>query len=591
MKTKNLPRSLLIGGASSLLLIALLVGGFLAFSDRNGGAIDPSEETQANADTGDSNNISLDEFDLSQINSKETLFARRLALYNLVDSSDENTLSRLLGQTRHMPPGTLRRETEDAVVRKWASINPENVLTSMESMLSLRHRDLLPIVFEEWSRSDLKAAISYASQFGPANRKIVFDSIRASRTDIDDTKAMEIAGRLNLDFYASQQMFVRLSQSPIADPEESWNQFMQEHQNRLRGLRWFKNDYLRSIARALADSGGVDALHRVSESLTNANDRLIAIPPIVYALVKSDPQGALDFALSQQRDETSLTWSVASIWADADPKSALSAVSNIEEFQQRVYLQEAVIDRWCRTDPFALMKDLSNLPESSRQLAEEKARIAVAERSPQEATKTLLEIEDSSLRAKVAAQIASSWAKRDFDAALDWVHTEASLEPIRDQVVGEMLRVVTRTNPQLALDTALEQSVPKDAIGPEAAVISVVARYSPDAAIELLPVARNEATRVASLLAIGSQLIGWGTDESQDKAIQLVDQLNSDDARHEYLSVLMFRWDLEDLYDRLSQLPTLELQEQAASYILSNDRENLTVTQIRELESLVSKKD
>ncbi len=565
MKTKNLFRSLLIGGTCGLLLSALLVGGFLVFSDRNGGALDPIEEIQANADTSKgTDSISNDEFDLSEINGKETLFARRLALYNLVDESDENTLDRLFSQTRHMPQGTLRRETEAAVVRKWASINPKNVLASMEGMLGLRHRDLLPIVFEEWARSDLDAAISYASQYGPANRTIVFDSIRASRTDIDDTKAMEIAGRLNLDFYASQQMYVRLSQSPIVDPEESWNQFMQEHRNKLRSLRWFKTDYLKSIARALADSGGVDALHRVSESLTNANDRLIAIPPIVYALVKSDPQGALDFALDQQRDETGLIWSVASIWADADPKSALSAVSDIEEFQQRVYLQEAVIDRWCRTDPFALMKELSNLPENSRQLAEEKARIAVGERSPQEATKSLLEIEDSSLRAKVAAQIARSWAKRDLDAALDWVHSEESLEPMRDQVVGEMLREVTQTNPQLALDTALEQSVPKDAIGPEAEVISVLARYSPDAAVQLLPVARNEATRVASLLAIGSQLIGWGTEESHEKAIKLADQLDSDDARHEYLSVLMFRWDYEDLYNRLHQFPSLELKEQAA---------------------------
>ena len=545
---------------------------------------------QVEEDTDKAENISgYEVFNFADIRAKESLFTRRLAMYDLVDKADEEMLEQLFDRATQMPTGAFRREIEKAVVRKWATVSPQNVLKHIEGVVMLRYRELLSLVFKEWVRLDLDEAISHAIRFGSVTRQIIFDCIRDSLRDMDVNDLMSIAQKLDIEFYARQKIFQELAESEIDDPMEVWTQFVAENRNRFQLLNQYKRNYLMAVARAIGDRG-VDALYEASALLTNINDRMIVLPTIVYQVAQNDPQAALNFALAEVRDMTGMTWGVVSVWADSDPRAALTAVSEIEDLDLRIRLQRTVFDRWSAKDAISVLKELNNLPEGSRQLAEEIARVAVAEHSPEQATKWLQDIEDPNLRANVASQIAISWAKRNAAAALNWIESEHSLESIKDSLVRDVVRAVTLTDPQWALDTALEHSVPTDAIGLEAEILAEIARRDPDTALKLLPVARNEATKLAGLLSIGSHLVGR-THDSHDRAIELAEELSSDEDKNRYLSLLMFDFEYEDLYSMIDQFPTSDLREQAANLLLDNDKQNLSASQIEKLQTYQKKSE
>lgn len=589
MNSINRTKFLKIEGAAGFLVITSILWAFFTVTDRDNNVLQSIFPNQVVADTNDTTSNVNATFDLSDIRNKKTRFARKLAIFNLVDGADEKTLGQLFDQSTQMPSGSFRSEIERAIVRKWATVSPTNVLTHIEGIVMLRYRDLLPFVFYEWARYDLDEAVAYATRFGPATRQIVFDSIRDSLPDIDVSELTEIAQELNLDYYAIQEIYKDLAASEIKDPLEAWTQFFDEHQNRLSIHRRYRRDYILEIAKAIGDMG-VDAIYEAIALVPNVNDRLIVIPPMVYQVLEHDPQGALEFALAEETDIISLTWEVVTLWADFDPNAALTAVSAIEDLNRRVDLQSSVLDHWSENDPISLLKEINNLPESSRQIAEEKAWLAVAKRSPEQATSWLQEIEDLKMQASVASQIVTSWAKRDATAALNWINSERFLEPIKDTLFRNIVRSVTLTNTQWALDTALEYSVPTDTVGPEAEILAVIARYDPDAALKILPVARNEATKIAGLLSIGSHLVGASHD-SHDRAIKLADELSSDEDKNRYLSILIFDFEYEDLYSMIDQFPTSDLREQAANLILDNDKQNLSATQIEKLQAYQTKSE
>ena len=140
---------------------------------------------------------------------------------------------------------------------------------------------------------------------------------------------------------------------------------------------------------------------------------------------------------------TGMTWGVVWVWADSDPIAALTAVTAIEDFSRRDKLQRTVLDRWSAKDPISLLQETSNFPDSLRQLAEEKARVAMAERAPEQASKWLQEIEDPNIRAQVAAQIARNWAKHDATEVLEWIQSDRTLESMRDSLVRDVVREIT----------------------------------------------------------------------------------------------------------------------------------------------------
>ena len=229
MTPTNRTKYLLIGGAAGLIVIALALWAYFALTNHDDNAQDSNFSNQVVADVNESANSAAAEFDLSEIQNKETLFARRLAIYDLVDEADEKMLGQLFDQSTQMPSGSFRREIERAIVSKWATVSPQNVLTQLEGIAILRYRDLLSLVFEEWAQYDLDEAVSYATRFGPATRQIVFDSIRETLPDINFGDVMEIAQKLNLDFYATQKYFKELADSEIKNPMEAWTQFIDEH--------------------------------------------------------------------------------------------------------------------------------------------------------------------------------------------------------------------------------------------------------------------------------------------------------------------------------------------------------------------------
>ena len=569
-----------------IVVVASVVWTRFTFKDLKHSALYANSSEQVTADSSESENRGAAEFDFSEIKNKETLFERRLALFTLIDEAEEKTLGELFDQSMLMASSSFQRELSSTIVRKWASVSPQAILTHMEGITLLRYRDLLPLVFEEWARSDLDEAVSYAKKFGPDTRKIVFNCIREFLEGAEVNEVMEIAQKLNIEYYATHQMFRELARSEIDDPVAALAQFLDENRNRFRVLRDHKSNYLRAIADAIG-ALGADALYEASAMLTNANDRVSVIPRIVHRVAQHDPQGALEFVLADTQTITDMAWGVVLTWAKSDPSAALAAVSDIKNHTRRAYLVGTVLDQWSKDDPFSLLQELHDFPENTRQLAEEKARVAVAEHSPQEATEWLLEIEDLNKRASVASQMVKSWAKSDATAVLEWIQSDGDLASMRDRLVRDVVREVTMIDPQWAIDTALEYSVPDDAIGPEADFISVIAQYDPDTALKILPVARNETTKLAGLMSIGTHLTRR-TGDSYERAIELADQLSSEEDRHRYLSALMYQWEYKDLYNQIDHFPTSALKEQAASLILKNDKQNLSSDQIEKLESYLT---
>lgn len=538
-----------------------------------------------NSQSGDQNST----LNLERLGTVLSHFERKRLLYECLANAQEQELSQYLDKAKTILPVSLRVDIENVVIQQWASINPSEAITHVEHYPIVRYREFERIVFTEWILMDLQEAVRYVGELDLRSRQTIYEVIMNTFSDHSKLDLLQIAQQLDIEPIATELMFKVKAEQPIDDPRQTWIEFLDEYKHELLILSESQTLFLDRVIDSLLVQEPVEAFHFINESLTNIDEKMSILPDVIHRIVSIDPESAFKLALEQQRDESGILWDVVLIWADSDPITALSAVSEIENIELRRGLQQELMLVWAENDPYEALQAAYKFAshEDTHLLAEQLAEFSLASTTPEEALKQLHELDDQVVRTGLTRKIVSKWGLSGLSAALNWIKTEPSIQHMQSQLMTDLLRELTNTDPQTAMTIALAHPIENDQVGLEAEVIRALSYRDADAALEQIPKLRNERTRLQGLLAIGSQFLRRGDTKSIDRAMLLGSRLHSEVLQHQYVESLLPGWVIarqeQALFNRIESLPTQEIKAAAAQMLISSSSEQLTKNQIEKL--------
>lgn len=317
-----------------------------------------------------------------------------------------------------------------------------------------------------------------------------------------------------------------------------------------------------SIANSWMKESGLDVIQEISDSLSDSIVRNAVVKKILHTATQSDPQNALQYALelSDPLREIALS-AVASAWTNMNPIQALNYVSTIDSGSVRRQMLEKLVRSWAEHNPKAVLDEIELVPENLRNLGEREALLALARTAPEETVALLNGISDTELKLALTMELASNWSDLNLEAALEWAMSEDVLA--KDQVLTLILGKLARRDPKLALQTALSQPMDNSLFGLELSVLTEVAAFDLELAVEMLSQVRDGLTKFFSYSAVARRLVRNNQiDRVHDLALGL-----PEDERGAYYNRVVHQWAVsqpESLVDQLENLPSTEAKYEAA---------------------------
>ena len=555
---------LLCGAAIGALAVTAAVSGIQlgdASSNNDGGKIFPTngfkEPSSAESNLRESRSrtgeIGLDE--LAGIRNPDT---RSLGLQTLLDGASVSDLRGLLAETSGSLSGRIREEFQGTILEKLAIVDPQLAIRTIEDLQLEPEADFVSLIYQIWSITDLDLAVASASSLVEAWRNYAAEGILIAREDLPDLDRNRIAVKLVGEDFADSMLTILKIREPMDNPEAEWSEFMSKNQDRLGSLNIYEAIHAGTIAAELALSIGIDgAIARLEEALPTISSKVTAIRTVLFEISQQDPDRALEIAAGFTNEEY---YPIASTLvlqlAASNPQSALDTVATIEALGVRGRLQRDVVSSWAKSEPYDLVTALESLPENVRTFAQEQALVTIAGDSTERASQMLPDLKSFESQAKVADAILANWIKLDPVAAIEWARTDPRVGHLREHLLPSALAQLTMSDPTEAMRIALLEDAGSNGIGHEAVVIHHVARSSIEEALELLPKARDAATRVSALSLIGKTLVRGG---SAERAIELGRRLEQKNDRANYIRALASDLMIERpgwLADNLEALPT-----------------------------------
>jgi len=174
--------SLMIGGAivgsAATLAVVFLLPFFKGDSAKDWRAGIPSNILDNKSGT---TGTSVAVQDLEDILQFQTDFERKTALFGLLVNASESSLIEYLEESEKLDSPSLRRTTENVIVQKLASLNPQIALDQVHTLPTNRQQDLITAVFEELSLSDLNKAKNLALELDPTMKQAAVQGILLAR--------------------------------------------------------------------------------------------------------------------------------------------------------------------------------------------------------------------------------------------------------------------------------------------------------------------------------------------------------------------------------------------------------------------------
>ena len=314
---------------------------------------------------------------------------------------------------------------------------------------------------------------------------------------------------------------------------------------------------------------------------------------ILQELASSNPSETFQYAMTMENDLfDDATKKVLEVWAWSDPRSALAAVSGIEEKTLRETFEVSIAYRWTDKEPREVLEAIDALPGHVHESATQAAITKIAENFPQEAAALVAEMESGNTREFTAWNVARIWMFQDPKAVLDWILNEPAIQDIKRWLLDSTLYKIAQADPKLAMDAALAEPLAEGEMGLEGKVIGAAARSDLDAAIELLPQVRKGPTAIDAYREVAAALIRNG---DVDEALNLVQQ--TPDSKRPYVYAgLVQAWAFHDpagLLTSMNQLPSKEVKSIAARRLLETNRNrgDLTNEQVQQARKFLTEED
>lgn len=504
-------------------------------------------------------------------------FLRNTALHLRLAQSNEKELMDLLSQATEISRKSVRQDITYLIMHRMSTLNPVGALRQVEEQQLDNRTALLALIFEEWSHSDLDAAIDHAKTLDSVSKLSALKGILRSRDGLTEEQHRAIAARLGIKHF-SMDMLSRFSGRELDDaPDLTWNELANDAQTDLSQI-----GTLIGVAEDWIERDGLNAIEQIY-SLTT--DWAILMPVLSSALHNStlaDPQKTFEHALQLDFDTGHfLVSAIVQSWATVDPQAALEAVTLVESNALQTELRDYVVRIWGRKEPHGLLGSMDSLPTNLRSSASQYALVSLSRSDPAAAARLLDDLNVGNKKLSIAHGIAKNWSDRDAQSALDWVLTNPQVAEMQQELLGVVLGNLVKQDADLAMDIALARPIEGDEKGLEATVVSYLAASDPRLAAQMLSRVRDGSTKATAYSSVGYHLIRTG---DVDQALTLAEKLPAPEQTRYFKSVV-HTWAMsepDDLYGRLADLPTLEVKSRAASALiaLNQFRKALTDDQI-----------
>ena len=457
----------------------------------------------------------------------DSLLDRTLALYELFGNVDIGLLHDYWKQSQNLTTSIIRDEIQELIIQRWSILDPLSALDIVKrDTLDARQRSLFELVFQEWSLKNLENAINYVGNLDQEAKHRAVSSIVRAREDLSYMQRRDMARQLECEWIAIEVLRTTTDTVVIDTPVQEWTSFVWENKDDLQTLSESQNRMLAQLAYSWILQEGVIAFEKMRHSLPSDFSLLDTVTSVSSELIEVDPQFAFDLALAGTRQEKEtaylqLATDLIAQWAVTDARTAFDATAVVEARAFQLKLRQRVLWVWARHHPESLLNSIEELPESLQLKARKTAFTYIARQSPDNVRAMLSGIADRKYRNVIAETVVQSWALTDLASTLQWIDSDTSLAHTRHDLHRTAYYSLAKVNPQLAVQTALNQPLNAQNQGWEALIIVWTAKDNLDVAAGLLPVVRPGQTRSKAYNAVVDRAID---EQDWERAINLVVQ-------------------------------------------------------------------
>ncbi len=527
--------------------------------------------------------------DYSNLLGEARNFEGNSALYQALLRADQEELRKLLEQSKNIPSPNQRLYIQSAIFQRFASLDPQEALRRVEDV-NWQHRDvMLARIFAEWSISSLDAAVAALDDLDKNQQMVALESILQTRDDLSDTRRQDLARSFKAEELSARLMNESQILELRDDPEAAWNALTSDGFDLESQI-----DLASRIAEQWMEQDGLAVLSRVIGSITDNPGYDTFLARLISNVTASNPQGLFDVALGLDESIRSDVLSrISFAWSRMDPFAAAQAViASNQNAYKRVCL-EIILLQWANTNPQEIFNKRSLLPRSVQLEGLGYALAEIAKTNPEQALQHLESLEAEWVNiSTLSDSLVNGWAEADPHGALEWVtsNSEELGSRFRD-LLSDVLLVLVHSNPQEALSIAQSHPESMRREGIEVRLIRELSRTDLDTAIDLLPQVREE-----SLQSVYRNMSFTLCLQGQSKrALGLVRDLPESEKEYYMESVFGYwaRFDEEDLFREIENLPSEELKSLAVYHLLAEtgDYPVLTKEQLEHAKTLLNEND
>lgn len=530
-------------------------------------------------------NIQL--FDSSQFS---TRFARRSRQLEVLTQADVYALKKLWTEAKSIDTPNFKKEIQSNIIRRWSVIDPVEALSvALKLPLDEHQRDLIKLVFLEWSLASLDEALESVASLDQANKEAAISGMIVALEHLSLSERREIARELDCEWIAIEVLRHLTAGPVIENPVEEWNNFFEKNGETILDLSLSQFKMLSNLVYAWVLLDGIEAIDSIRNDLPENFSLYSTVELVASKLMHGEPRLALELVVAQANRENDkkfqeLAVELISNWAESDAIAALDATFIVEARSLRRELQNRVLEESARIDADSLLSNLRNLPEDLRHRAHELALIAIAKRSPETVATKLGELDLRDHRDRVAEAVAVHWGERDIASALHWINTNVHVAHSREDLTETALRALARKDPQLAFDAAVALPLNTDGQGWEGRVIYELLLVDTDSAIPLIPQTRAGSTRRDAFDWAILMSLTWEQDVVQ--AINLLTEMCEVEPKGtKYSTGFLTSKAPRQVFDALDNISSVMARAELAESLLRNNADN-GVFSVQELEIL-----
>lgn len=430
-----------------------------------------------------------------------SFYARTEALLEHLAQANIQTVQQLWKQSKKLRTPKFQEEIQQRVVQRWAVLNPIDALGAVQDEVPEdKQNSLIKLIFAEWSLTSIEDAINHAHNLDRELKESAVTGIVLAREDLSSRQRRKIARELDCERVAITVLKYASNDAVIEEPEQEWKLFISENYEKIQNLSDEQFRLLTEIGHSWVLQDGVAVFAEMQDSLPDNFSLVDTARSVADKLINTHPPLALEFVLNgvyqgQETEYHELAIDLITRWAETHPSKALEATHGIKARATRRQMQQRVLEKWATPDPYVLLDTLGSLPDDLHNFAHEIALVELAKHEPETVIGMLGDLPTQRNRYKVAEALVSSWAVIDISSTLQWIDKEPLVAYRKGTLKELAFKMFARNDPQLALETALQQPLKANGEGWEREVIYEVILRDMDTAIAMLPRARPGETR------------------------------------------------------------------------------------------------